>query len=230
MGLEAAERRFGHVKGVRVALEEPAHSSPQNRQAIPTEQLLQEIQIEHWEPAGGLDHFSKPPRQRRPPEALDQRALRPRRGQDSPAPFHAPRSQKGLLLYGGRMSQEADRAPGQLEHALSTTRVDRAVPPRRMRCAQQLERRVVREDGIGPNGLGDQERVCLERPRFGPGRNDGIDSPCHPFQTPSAEMVFQSMDSPQASRRWPQGARRFVEREHRVDCEKLLGLHFAMTT
>ncbi len=230
MGLGTGEHVVVHVKGVPVGLEEPADSAPQNGQAISTEQLLHEIQIEHREPAGRFDHFSEPASQRRPPEALDEGALRSRRRQDSPAPFHAMGAEKRLLLHRGRVSHEADRTPRELENTLAAARVNSAVRPCRVRCAEQLEGGVVREDGVGPDGLRHEERVRFERLRSECGRNDGVDSPGHSLQAPSAEMVFQSMDSTLPSRRRLQSAGRLVEREHRVGREELVGFHFMLTT
>ena len=230
MGLDTGEHVVVHVKRVPMGFEEPADSAPQNGQAISTEQPLYEIQIEHREPAGRFDHFSEAASQGRPPEALDEGALGSRRRQDSPTPFHAMRAEKRLLLHRGRMSHEADRTPRELENTLAAARVHSAVRPCRVRCAEQLEGGVVREDGVGPDRLCHQERVRFERLRSECGRNDGGDSPGHSLQAPSAEMVFQSLDSTFSSRRRLQSTGRLIEREDRVGREELVGFHFILTT
>jgi len=230
MGFEKGQHLVVHVKGAPMGFEEPAYGPPQDGQAISTEQLLQKSQIEHGEPAGRFDHFSKAASQRRPPEALDEGALRSRRGQDSSTPFHTTRAEKRLAFHRGRIPHEADRTPRELEHTLAAACVHGAVPPCRVRCAKQLEGGVVREDSVGPDRLRHQERVCLECPRPGCGRYHGVHSPGDELQAPSGKMVLEALDSAWASRCGRQRTGCLVKREHRVGGEEILGLHFVLTT
>jgi hypothetical protein len=125
------------------------------------------------------------------------------------------------------MSQKIDPPNLEAKRISAAFGLDGDHVPHGMGRAEQLERAVMREDGIGAHRRSDEERIRAETARRDAWRHAGVDPPRHRLEASCGDVVAEPLHRAPVIllAESPAG---LLQAEHRIPVEEGLCLHLTL--
>jgi len=186
--------------------------------AVHLEESFEEIEIEDTEPRDGLDEFRQTADEARLPESVEEGALGTGHTEvDALALDHAgaqPATVARMELR--RIGKEKDPNVSKDEGPSPPSRQNGADVPVGVGGTEELERRVVREQGVVANSRGNEVTIRLKRPAVDGRRNRRVDAAGNDLQPAASDVVLDAFAGGLSGVGSSDRLRQIVEPEHRT--------------